>query len=575
MKEGITMAESSQTQEIQIPDIIAELLEPITPDNPTGSDASNEEAYFKLDMEIGKVTPDYKVCIELADELLKNKSKDLRIAAWNAFALYRTQQIEGFKNGLILIFELLKNFGDDLFPSNPKHKSKAIQFLNSARFFKLLDREKVNEGNAKVVVEIGNLFGQIHSECKEKFPDNPPTLTYIEKVIKAQVEEAKKISDSSAKVETDIKEKKPAEGRKPEAEKTVQAEETRKEQASIQPTQPPEPVSARDVNIGSEKDAIVTFKKTILSFFEEESHGNKNRKVPNQSYIFGISRALIWGKMITPPNKENVTQIAAPNQTIQNKIQEFISNSDWDKLIPIIEINFLNEDSGFKYWLDVQRFVTNALEKKGGIVAKSAEDVKFHLAKLITKNPNLPNLQFKDKTQFADQETLSWLDEEIKTAIGGGKGDTETLPLVVDESYESITKEFETVCAELPENFEINLEKMQNSVAGEVRRKGRFLRMLNLANFCMQAKQYNLAKIVLRQLLNKIDEYKLIEWESPLCVSVWQTTYLVNLQLLKLEQEVDGKLVLEKQQKELFSKIGNYNGLLAIKLTNESQKGGK
>ena len=118
------MAESSQTLEIHIPDTVIQLLEPISPDNPTGSDASNEEAYFKLDMEIGKVTPDYKVCIELAEELLKNKSKDLRIAAWKTFALYRTQQIEGFKYGLILMLELLKKFGEQLFPANPKHKSK-------------------------------------------------------------------------------------------------------------------------------------------------------------------------------------------------------------------------------------------------------------------------------------------------------------------------------------------------------------------------------------------------------------------------------------------------------------------
>ena len=283
----------------------------------------------------------------------------------------------------------------------------------------------------------------------------------------------------------------------------------------------------------------------------------------------------MWGKMITPPHKEHVTQIASPNQTIRNKIQEFIANNDWDKLIPMVEINFLSEDSGFKYWLDVQRFAANALEKKGGMVAKGAEDIKFHLAKLVAKNPNLPQLQFKDKAPFADQETLAWLDDEIKTTIGGGKGDGGALPLVVDESYETITKEYESACAELPKNFEKNLQVMQDNIAGEVRRKGRFLRVLNLANYCMQAKQVNLTKVYLSQLLEKIAEYNLQEWEPALCVSVWQATYLVNLHLLKVEQDGEEQMVLEKQQKDLFSKIGNYNGLLAMKLANQSLKGGK
>jgi uncharacterized protein YfeS len=115
---------------------------------------------------------------------------------------------------------------------------------------------------------------------------------------------------------------------------------------------------------------------------------------------------------------------------------------------------------------------------------------------------------------------------------------------------------------------------MQQQISGDTRRKGRFLRQLNLANLCIEAKQFQLAKVHLLQLIDKIEEYNLAEWEQALCVAVWQSTYLVNNNLLETEDK-ESKNRIENEQAKLFSKIANYDGVLAIKLSNKKLNGGK
>ena len=59
--------------ELEIPDIVQDYLEPFSGDSPVGIDATNEEEYFVLNMEIPKTSPDYKKCIELSAVILKRK----------------------------------------------------------------------------------------------------------------------------------------------------------------------------------------------------------------------------------------------------------------------------------------------------------------------------------------------------------------------------------------------------------------------------------------------------------------------------------------------------------------------
>jgi type VI secretion system protein VasJ len=552
------------------PETVIELLDPVSGESKTGADAANGEEYFRLDMEVGKVNPNYDVCIELAKTILKEKSKDLRVASWLCFAWYRSEKIEGLKNGLILILGLLKTFGDDLFPANPVYRQKALRFLNSSRFVRLLENESIDAKNSSLFIEIEPIFQNFVQEIKEQYPGLEMEFKEIQKVLEGHIGESKKISNSPPEKDStadEIKSDIPRPGKEEEVDEKKE-EKTSREEVSPKP-QSGASDQTGEADVITEKNAVFSIKKILRSLHKREEALKRN-----EPFVFGVSRTLVWGRLVAPPEENKRTQVPAPDVTVKNTLKEWFVKGKWDKVISAVELNFLDEDSSIKYWLDAQKFVVEALENLEGNSGDTAEEVKFQLAAFLRRYPRFLDLRFDDDSPFADEDTVKWIEKKIRPLYESGKQNEEVLPPILGEDYESINEEYRQATNELPENFEINVDKMQQGMEKETRRKGRFLRTLNLANFCIQAKEYSLAKVQLTALLEKINAYQLTQWEPALSVAVWESTYVVNSKLLQIEKDSEHVSFLEKQQRELFSKIGSYDGVLALKLANRTKRKG-
>jgi type VI secretion system protein VasJ len=326
-----------------------------------------------------------------------------------------------------------------------------------------------------------------------------------------------------------------------------------------------------EISVSSDSEARSAIKKVLNHYFKLDADDERKYS----TFIYGISRSLIWSDLAIPPHKDSVSELPPPDSEIKTTLDSWFTNKEWKKLVSAAEVNVLNEDSAFKYWLTAQRYVTEALEKIGGPATKAAEEVKLQLAKLLRRIPSIENLKFNNDMPFADDRTLEWINEDVKSNMQGGSSQDMILPPILGEDYDPINKEYEDACAALPDKFEENLEKMQIGIAADTRRKGKFLRTLNLANFFIQAKKFELAKVHLVKLVEKIEAYQLAEWEPALCTSVWESTYLVNEKLIEKEKNEDEIDFLNKQQRDLFAKIGNYNGLLALKLAKRKIKKGE
>jgi type VI secretion system protein VasJ len=535
----------------------------------TGRDSSSSEAYFRLEMEIGKVNPDYQVCADLASEILLGKSKDLRVASWLCFAWFRSERIPGLISGLMLIKELLRNFKEGLFPEPLANRAKAMQFLNSTRFVRLLEAEKCTRENASTFLVLYSVFQQFQEESKKYFQEKAPELKELARAIAAHCGIAQQILKEPPGQGSTTESKSAGKVTPDRSENDIAPKESRESKEKRAPAEGPAqkpPLEAvltlRDLTAASEKDAVVAIKKALRYFFEQE----KDEAKRNAAFVFGISRALVWGKIVMPPSEDLVTAISAPDMAIQSKIREWMAGKEWDKVIAAVELNFLDEDSGFKYWLTAQRYLCIALEQKGGSAVKATEGIRFHIAMLVQRFPDLFSLKFSNKTSFSDEETSRWIDESIKSILGKtGQGDM-LLPPIMGEDYEPLNREYRAACAELPANFEKNLQTMQQGEAGEIRQKGRFLRTLNLTNYCLAAKQHDLAKTYVSRLLDKIEAYQLAEWEPALCLAAWESAYVINKSLMRREKNKERLESLDRQQKDLFTRIGNLDGVLALKL---------
>lgn len=563
------MKEDNQN-DIAIPDHVRDLLDPISQDSPTGSESSTEEEYFKLEMEMGKPSPDYNVAIELATSILQNKSKDLRVASWLCFAWYRSNKIQGLKNGLLLLQELLGTYKDKLYPENPDHRVKAFKVINSSRLIKILEKEPIDMATAPAIQEVSRILDQLAASSAEQYPENAPDFKALANVIASHVETAQQLIREAP---SEPEKKEPDKDKTPppqtEAAKTPPKKQDRTpEMPSSAKTPPLEEKAAGPLSPSfSEAEARSAIKKVLSSCMKLEN--DDERKYVG--YLFGISRSLIWSSLVIPPNTNSITELNSPDSEIKTTLDTWYANGDWQKLIPAIELNLLNEDSTFKYWLTAQRYVVEALENMGGPATKAAEEVVFQLAKLVRRLPRIESLKFNDEIPFADDQTVEWMAEKVKSSAGGGQSSDIILPPILGEDYDPINKEYEDASAALPDKFEENLAKMEEGIAADTRRKGKFLRTLNLANLCIQAKEFDLAKVHLDNLVVKIEDYQLAEWEPALCTAVWESAYMVNLNFLNKEKDPQKRDLLMNQQMELFAKIGNTNGLLALKLAKRNK----
>ncbi len=203
-----------------------------------------------------------------------------------------------------------------------------------------------------------------------------------------------------------------------------------------------------------------------MTYFYETTVNNETvEKVPESFFAFGIARQIQWSTLVLPDSEEKITGIAPPNDIIRKLLNTWHSENKTDVIIPRIELEFIKDNSEFRYWLDAQRYIVEALEKKGGNYLTSANDIKYHLSRLIKRLPELPKLKFAEgEIAFADKDTIKWLEQLPAISNQGSApaaGSSLSLTPIVDQVYDEINKEYEEALPGLPKNFQGSLEEMQ------------------------------------------------------------------------------------------------------------------
>lgn len=115
---------------------ISSLLEPVSEDNPAGSDIRNDPSpsspYYSIkdarnsaraaernsmfDGGSNEADDNWRKVLQLAPEILKNNAKDLEIATWYTEALIRRHGFQGLRDGFKIIRQLIEQYWDNLYP---------------------------------------------------------------------------------------------------------------------------------------------------------------------------------------------------------------------------------------------------------------------------------------------------------------------------------------------------------------------------------------------------------------------------------------------------------------------------
>ncbi len=177
------------SEELQKPPVIdlEEFLQPISEENPSGESLRYSGEYDEIaearraDMDVAQgewqhelKTADFRKVIDLATDALKNKSKDLQIAAWFAEALTNEYGFAGLRDSLRLAAGLQENFWETLFPEidegDMEGRANALEWL---------DREAaIAVKHAPITAGEGLSFWDWEESKKFDIPETLETLEY-------------------------------------------------------------------------------------------------------------------------------------------------------------------------------------------------------------------------------------------------------------------------------------------------------------------------------------------------------------------------------------------------------------
>lgn len=177
------------SEELQKPPVIDldEFLQPISEENPSGESLRYSGLYDEIaearradkDVPMGEwqhelKTADYRRVIELSSDALKNKTKDLQIAAWFSEALTQEYGFAGLRDALKLASGLQESFWETLFPEidegDMEGRANALEWLDREAAI-AIKRTPITSGE-------GLSFWDWEESKQFDIPENIETLEY-------------------------------------------------------------------------------------------------------------------------------------------------------------------------------------------------------------------------------------------------------------------------------------------------------------------------------------------------------------------------------------------------------------
>ncbi len=142
-------------------------LAPISDTQPTGSDPGYDDDFQRIREEVNKISGvDTELICQLAEKLLTQTCKDLRVITFYVWARLQREGESGLAEGVTLLAAMLERFGAMLHPQRERSCKSALEWLGSRRMSDSLSlypgsRHDHYAGHYRGVIADGSLFCRI------------------------------------------------------------------------------------------------------------------------------------------------------------------------------------------------------------------------------------------------------------------------------------------------------------------------------------------------------------------------------------------------------------------------------
>ncbi|NVZ22027.1 type VI secretion system protein TssA [Pseudomonas costantinii] len=459
-----------------------------------GCDMRFSSEYETLESELGKAQsihgaslPDWQKVSEISEQLLREHSKDMRVAVWMAWALYQRDSFPGLLAGLGVLLHLCEHHWAIVYPTKSRTRGAAFGWLVLrldllfAQNLSLADQLPLFQALLEHLVRLDELWG-------ERLGDDAPLLLPIRRQLSERLVLATKGGPEPGGVAGVIAQVKLA---------TTQL---------LKPEQP----------VNNEKDA-----HKLLRVLQEQARPLCAwwlRQSVTDLRALRLNRTLAWLTLINYPdaNSERVTALRAPTADKLKRYQDRFTQGQYADLLLELEAGL----AGALFWFDGLRLAWECLEALQADLAMTELEINFAL--LLQRLPSLPEFRFDDGTPFADPATCDWIALHVARHLHK----TEPSSVVVD----AVTEPWEAALQAGMSSFRKDglkaaVAALKQGLHAARSDRARFHWRLALARLCVRAGKHELGKIQLEQLDLELQQAGLDRWEPQLALQVARLLY--------------------------------------------------
>ena len=477
---------------------------PISQEAPAGKDVKYEPSFESLSQEIAKLSSpsastgiNWDTVIKLSVQILEKESKHLQAVSYLNYGLLKTQGLEGMRQGIHVLKEILENYWETMFP--PKKRMKGRRGII----------DWWSEKTIEFILTVDPVIWE-----KEKRDTLIDDVNFIDKFLGESMEDAPLLLPLIRRIKGAISEK----------EATETKEETIPAPDSVPSKEQPETKKViAEPLLDSNADAAVLLGQG-LNILGKSTSGLRKENIYNP-LPYRLSRITAWATLDKlPAATGGKTMIPPPDGQIISVITGLYDSGNWEALADSCE----GRVKQFLFWLDLSRYVAESMEQLNH--PEGTRVIEAETALFVQTLKGIEKLAFSDGTPFADAATLEWIkqlnskdaDKTGTDDAGGSDGINQIISLQMSAAQQLIKEK----------QLDKALMLFQDHLSKATSERERFLWKTALCKLLINSKQLKIASSYIDDILENINKFNLETWEPDNAIKALSVV-LTGLRLQK------------------------------------------
>jgi type VI secretion system protein VasJ len=489
-------------------------LQPISAGSPVGEDPGYDDDFQRMREEVNKLSgADTEQVVQLAQKLLSQTCKDLRVATYYLWARLHKDGEAGLADGLSLLAALVERYAAEVLPARPNSRKMALEWLAGSKVLDSLSLypEVVKSEAERTVAALAWLERGLGTWPE----DQRPALGALYAALSARLAQSGGVD-------------------------ALVPQNSASHESNAQTGAP----TAMAIKSGRD---LLDSGRALAGYLREQPQG--------WLAAHRLMKSLRWDTVHqAPPQEANgKTRLAPPRGDYRAQLKRLYLQQSWTELLDQVERVYAEGVNHF--WLDLHWYLYQALSKQPAPQDSWADIVKRDLGMFLERLPGLEVLCWSDGTPFADETTREWITRHVS-----GNRPQQWLPA---PTTASTTADDEILSLEGEALAQADSDGVEQALAWLAARpalqtsvqtgRQRWLLRLLMARVAEQYGKSDLAIHLLGELDASAQRHALAEWEPELNFEV--KARLLKLLRLKAQRNDADKPTLARRMEALLAAL--------------------